>query len=207
MFLSGARLAQLQQGVSSLGKLKKKSQFGGIGLLLDGILFAISSDGELYLRGNSHAEVLFKARGMEKFIYSKRGIPVTLRYYRVNESLWQDQKQLLEYVNLAYQYTMKEIIDRQKMPLRLKDLPNLGIALERQLWKVGISKVEELRMLGAKATYLKLQQHRKKTNVSLLLALAGAIEGCHVAVLPEKIRDELISWHSELVHQNSDTHS
>ncbi|MDC9597377.1 TfoX/Sxy family DNA transformation protein [Xenorhabdus anantnagensis] len=207
MFLSGARLAQLQQGVSSLGKLKKKSQFGGIGLLIDGILFAISSDGELYLRGNSHAEVLFKARGMEKFIYSKRGIPVTLRYYRVNESLWQDQKQLFEYVNLAYQYTMKEIIDRQKMPLRLKDLPNLGIALERQLWKVGISKVEELRMLGAKATYLKLQQHRKKTNVSLLLALAGAIEGCHVAVLPEKIRNELISWHSELVHQNSDTHS
>ncbi|MDE9500384.1 TfoX/Sxy family DNA transformation protein, partial [Xenorhabdus bovienii] len=83
-----------------------------------------------------------------------------LRYYRVNESLWQDQKQLFEYVNLAYLYTREEIIDRQKMPLRLKDLPNLGIVLERQLWKVGISKVEELRMLGAKATYLKLQQHR-----------------------------------------------
>ncbi|BET96407.1 TfoX/Sxy family DNA transformation protein [Xenorhabdus taiwanensis] len=206
MFLSGARFAQLQHGVSSLGTLKKKSQFGGIGLLIDDVLFAISSDGELYLRGNSHAEVLFKARGMEKFIYSKRGIPVTLRYYRVNESLWQDQKQLFEYVNLAYQYTIKEIIDRQKMPLRLKDLPNLGIALERQLWKVGISKVEELRILGAKATYLKLQQHRKKTNVSLLLALAGAIEGCHVAVLPEKLRDELISWHSELVYHNSDNH-
>ncbi|MBD2811652.1 TfoX/Sxy family DNA transformation protein [Xenorhabdus sp. Vera] len=204
MLLSGARFAQLQHGVSSLGKIKRKSQFGGIGLLINGVLFAISSDGELYLRGNSHAEVLFRARGMEKFIYSKRGIPVALRYYRVNESLWQDQKQLFEYVNLAYLYTREEIIDRQKIPLRLKDLPNLGIVLERQLWKVGISKVEELRMLGAKATYLKLQQHRKKTNVNLLLALAGAIEGYHVAVLPEQLRDELISWHSELIHQNSD---
>ncbi|WP_258086355.1 TfoX/Sxy family DNA transformation protein [Xenorhabdus bovienii] len=200
MFLSGARFAQLKHGVSSLGKLKKKSQFGGFGLLLDGVLFAISSDGELYLRGNSHAEVLFKARGMEKFIFSKRGIPVTLRYYRVNESLWQDQKQLFEYVSLAYQYTMAEIIDKQKMPLRLKDLPNLGMTLERQLWKVGISKVEELHVLGAKATYLKLQQHRKQTNVSILLALAGAIEGCHVAVLPEKIRDDLLLWHKELDH-------
>ncbi|CDL82674.1 TfoX/Sxy family DNA transformation protein [Xenorhabdus szentirmaii] len=206
MLLFGARLAQLQQDLSSLGKLKKKSQFGGIGLSIDGVLFAISSDGELYLRGNSHAEVLFKARGMEKFIYSKRGIPVTLRYYRVNESLWQDQKQLFEYVRLAYHYTMEEIIDRQKMPLRLKDLPNLGIALERQLWKVGISKVEELKMLGAKATYLKLQQHRKKTNVSLLLALAGAIEGCHVAVLPEQLRDELLNWHKELGQENTDYH-
>ncbi|MBD1227351.1 TfoX/Sxy family DNA transformation protein [Xenorhabdus griffiniae] len=204
MFLSGARFVQLQHGVSSLGKLKKKSQFGGIGLLIDDVLFAISSDGELYLRGNSHAEILFKAKGMEKFIYSKRGIPVTLRYYRVNESIWQDQTKLFEYVNLAYQYTMKEMINRQKIPLRLKDLPNLGIVLERQLWKVGISKVEELRRLGAKVTYLKLQQHRKKTNISLLLALAGAIEGCHVAVLPEKLRDELISWHSELLHYNSD---
>ncbi|PHM70198.1 TfoX/Sxy family DNA transformation protein [Xenorhabdus kozodoii] len=206
MFLSGARFAQLQHGVSSLGRLKKKSQFGGIGLLINDVLFAISSDGELYLRGNSHAEILFKARGMEKFIYSKRGIPVTLRYYRVNEALWQDQKQLFEYVNLAYQYTMKEMIDRQKMPLRLKDLPNLGIALERQLWKVGISKVEELRVLGAKATYLKLRQHRKKTNISLLLALAGAIEGCHVAVLPEKLRNELMRWHRDLVHHNPETH-
>ncbi|MDC9603478.1 TfoX/Sxy family DNA transformation protein [Xenorhabdus griffiniae] len=206
MFLSGARFVQLQHGVSSLGKLKKKSQFGGIGLLIDDVLFAISSDGELYLRGNSHAEILFKAKGMEKFIYSKRGIPVTLRYYRVNESIWQDQTKLFEYVNLAYQYTMKEMINRQKIPLRLKDLPNLGIVLERQLWKVGISKVEELRILGAKATYLKLQQNRKKTNISLLLALAGAIEGCHVAVLPEKLRDELISWHSELLHYNSDNH-
>lgn len=207
MFLSEPRFAQLQYGVSLLGKLKKKSQFGGIGLLIDGVLFAISSEGELYLRGSSRAEVLFQTRGLEKFIYSKRGIPVTLRYYRVNESLWQDQKQLVEYMQLAYQYTMEEIVDRQKMPLRLKDLPNLGIALERQLWKVGISKVEELRMLGAKATYLKLQQHRKKTNVSLLLALAGAIEGCHVAVLPEQLRDELICWHDEWLHQNSDYHS
>ncbi|MBD2785307.1 TfoX/Sxy family DNA transformation protein [Xenorhabdus sp. DI] len=207
MLLSGDRFAQLQHGVSALGKIKKKSQFGGIGLLIDGILFAISSDGEFYLRGNSHAEVLFKARGMEKFIYSKRGIPVTLRYYRVSESLWQNQKQLSEYVNLAYQYSMKEIIDRQKIPIRLKDLPNLGIALERQLWKVGISKVEELRIVGAKAAYLKLQQQRKKTNINLLFALAGAIEGCHVAVLPEKLRDELISWHSELVHHHSDSYS
>ncbi|MDX7987707.1 TfoX/Sxy family DNA transformation protein [Xenorhabdus sp. 12] len=207
MFLSGARFAQLQHGVSSLGNLKKKSQFGGIGLLIDGVLFAISSDGELYLRGNSNAELLFKARGMEKFVYSKRGIPVTLRYYRVNESLWQDQKQLSEYAHLAYRYTMEEIIDRQNVPLRLKDLPNLGIALERQLWKVGISKVEELRMLGAKVAYLKLQQHRKKSSISLLLALAGAIEGCHVAVLPEQLREELINWHSELVHQNPDYHS
>ncbi|OTA21699.1 DNA transformation protein tfoX [Xenorhabdus beddingii] len=207
MFLSGARFTQLQHGVSSLGKLKKKSQFGGIGLLIDGVLFAISSEGELYLRGSSHAEVLFKAKGMENFIYSKRGIPVTLRYYRVNELLWRDQKQLFEYMQLAYQYTMEEIIDRRKMPLRIKDLPNLGIALERQLWKVGISKVEELRMLGAKATYLKLQQHKKRTNVSLLLALAGAIEGCHVAVLPEQLRDELISWHSEWMQQDSDHHS
>ncbi|PHM56407.1 DNA transformation protein tfoX [Xenorhabdus hominickii] len=55
MFLSGSRFTQLQHGVSSLGKLKKKSQFGGIGLLIDGVLFAISSDGELYLRGSSHA--------------------------------------------------------------------------------------------------------------------------------------------------------
>ncbi|WP_425330497.1 TfoX/Sxy family DNA transformation protein [Xenorhabdus budapestensis] len=198
MILSGTRFDQLEHSVSSLGKLKKKSQFGGVGLSIDGVLFALSSEGELYLRGNSHAEVLFKVIGMEKFIYLKRGIPVALRYYRVGESLWQDQKQLFEYINLAYQCTLADIISRQKIPLRLKDLPNLGIVLERQLWKIGISKVEELRVLGAKATYLKLQRNRKKTSVNVLLALAGAIEGCHVAVLPEKLRHDLLLWHKEL---------
>ncbi|WP_340622040.1 TfoX/Sxy family DNA transformation protein [Xenorhabdus siamensis] len=198
MFLSEARFDQLEHSVSSLGKLKKKSQFGGVGLSIDGVLFALGSEGELYLRGNSHAEVLFKVRGMEKFIYLKRGIPVVLRYYRVGESLWQDQKQLFKYINLAYQCTLADVISRQKIPLRLKDLPNLGIALERQLWKVGISKVEELRVLGAKAAYLKLQRNRKKMSVNVLLALAGAIEGCHVAVLPEKLRHDLLLWHKEL---------
>ncbi|MCC8380578.1 MULTISPECIES: TfoX/Sxy family DNA transformation protein [unclassified Xenorhabdus] len=202
MFLSGARFDQLKHGVSSLGKLKKKSQFGGIGLSIDGVLFALSYEGELYLRGNSYAETLFKAKGMETFIYSKRGIPVALRYYRVSESLWRDQKQLFEYVNLAYQDTLTDIINKQRTPLRLKDLPNLGMALERQLWKAGISKVEELRVLGAKVTYLKLQQNGKKISVNILLALAGAIEGCHVAVLPEKLRHDLLIWHQELEHSN-----
>ncbi|MDR0219208.1 MAG: TfoX/Sxy family DNA transformation protein [Enterobacteriaceae bacterium] len=206
MFLSGARFDQLKHGVSSLGSLKKKSQFGGVGLSIDGVLFALSSEGELYLRGNSHAEVLFKATGMEKFVYSKRGIPVTLRYYRVDEPLWQDQEQLSEYVNLAYQYTLDDITSRKSAPLRLKDLPNLGVALERQLWKAGISQVEDLRMLGAKATYIKLQKNGKKTNINVLFALAGAIEGCHVAVLPEELRNDLLLWHQELECNNNSDH-
>ncbi|WP_445374473.1 TfoX/Sxy family DNA transformation protein [Photorhabdus tasmaniensis] len=198
MLLSEVRFTQLKNGFSSFGRLTRKPQFGGYSLLADGIMFAIIADGELYLRGNGHAEVLFKARGMKNYIYSKKGVPVILRYYQVVESLWQDQELLSQYAYLAYYYSLIEMTGKKKMPTRLKDLPNLGMSLERQLWKVGICKVEDLRLLGAKASYLKLHQYKRKSNVSLLLALAGAIEGCHSAVLPVQIRNDLLRWHKEL---------
>ena len=63
-------------------------------------MFAVIAEGELYLRATASMEPAFRARGMVNMVYSKRGVPITLRYYWVDESLWRERNEL---VGLAWQ--------------------------------------------------------------------------------------------------------
>lgn len=197
-YLSEKRITQAKAYFTSLGLITSRSQFGGYGLSIDGVMFAVVSDGELYLRANDSIEGFFQACGMVNLIYSKRGIPVALRYYHVNESLWNDNETLLRFARLAYEGTLAEVSRKKLDTIRLKDLPNLGIGLERLLWKVGIKNVCDLQTEGAKCSYLKLRALQKTLGINVLLSLAGAINGYHHAVLPAVMRKELLEWFKEI---------
>lgn len=81
--MSEKRIAQAQVRFGFLGQITIRSQFGGYGLLVNSIMFAVVSEGELYLRANDNIEDLFRASGMANLVYAKRGLPVLLRYYRL----------------------------------------------------------------------------------------------------------------------------
>ncbi|MFA3779419.1 TfoX/Sxy family DNA transformation protein [Yersinia sp. 1652 StPb PI] len=188
------KIMQAQDRFDFLGKITVRSQFGGYGLLANGIMFAVVSDGELYLRANNKIETLFRSRGMSNFVYAKRGLPVLLRYYWVDSALWSDECTLSHFATRAYQGAKAEFLSKKGPTVRLKDLPNLSASLERLLWKAGIKNAAELRREGAKCCYLKLRALRRSLGVNVLLALAGAISGHHYAVLPLLMRSELIEW-------------
>lgn len=192
--LSEKRIAQAQVRFDFLGKITIRSQFGGYGLLVKGIMFAVVSEGELYLRANDGVEDLFRASGMANFVYAKRGLPVLLRYYWVDTALWDDNPTLHNFVWRAYEGAKTDILSKKAPTARLKDLPNLSASLERLLWKVGIKNAAELRLEGAKCCYLKLRALRRSLGINILLALAGAISGYHYAALPLMMRSELIEW-------------
>ncbi|EOV7495197.1 TfoX/Sxy family DNA transformation protein [Proteus mirabilis] len=192
------RKAHLLSRVAEYGKLSKKSQFGGYSLMVDEVIFAITTDNEFYLKGSGFVETLYKANNMDAYVYLKKGIPITLRYYRITQAIWRNSAKLNQYIDFAYHYSTQEFLGQQKQPRRIKDLPNLGIALEKKLNQVGINRIEELRTIGAKACYLKLIAQPKQGNSDLLLALAGAIVGCHRSVLPSQLKMELLNWYKEL---------
>lgn len=188
-------IEQAKQSLTSLGVISSRSQFGGYGLTVNRVMFAIVCEGELYLRANRNNYQLLEQYLQEKFIFTKRGRPVELNYYRVTDPLWHDQAQLLHLAQIALTGAMQQ---QQAMPIvRLKDLPNLGYQLEQLLWKVGICDIETLHRYGAKRSYLKLKQLKSALGCHVLLALQGAIIGYHQAALPKSIRDELISWHQK----------
>lgn len=98
--MSTRRIAQAKNCFAALGAITTRSQFGGYGLLAEGVMFAVIAEGELYLRATASMEPAFRARGMVNMVYSKRGVPITLRYYWVDESLWRERNEL---VGLAWQ--------------------------------------------------------------------------------------------------------
>lgn len=195
--LTKTRLTQAKNFLSSLGTISSRSQFGGYGVMVDNVMFAVVAEGELYLRANARSEAEFVARGMLNFIYTKRGIPVVLRYYRVDSELWQNLSLLLILASLSLEGARSDTLHRKAKKHRLKDLPNVGASLERLLWRAGIQDVNMLRQQGAKGSFIKLRALRSSLGLNVLLALAGAINGYHCAVLPDRLRVELIRWFEE----------
>lgn len=196
------RIHQSQEYLASLGNVGYRSQFGGYSLAIGDVVFAIVSEGELYLRACEETEAYFANKAAPPLICSKRGKPVILNYFKVDEELWQDPDTLLQLSSEALIYARREKHVR-KTQKRLKDLPNLSVNLEMWLWEAGISDFRTLKAYGAKRSWIKLRSVKKCVGVKILLALAGAIAGIHEAALPAVRRQELVDWYHRYEQQNS----
>lgn len=200
---SNEEATRVKNYFSSLGNIRLRSQFGGYSLLADNVMFAVMLEGELYLRATGNLEEYFKTCGMQNMVYTKRGIPVKLNYYWVNQLLWQDTENLLRLARMSLQDSQEEENNKRHKPLRLKDFPNIDLNLERLLLQAGIMDIETLRLKGAKSCYLRMREMRGSVGLKVLLSLAGAIAGCHYIVLPAIQRQELTEWFSSISHDYS----
>ncbi|MGN1171130.1 MAG: TfoX/Sxy family DNA transformation protein, partial [Lachnospiraceae bacterium] len=59
----------------------------------------------------------------------------------------------------------------------LSKLPNIGKTVEEQLLQVGIRSADDLKKVGAKAAWLKIQAIDESACIHRLMALEGAIQG------------------------------
>lgn len=82
----------------------------------------------------------------------------------------------------------------------LSNLPNIGKIVEEQLISVGINSADQLKELGAKAAWLKIQQIDSSACIHRLMVLEGAIEGVKKSMLPEEVKADLkefYEWHKK----------
>lgn len=202
---SKKRIIQCVELFGSLGNIRARSQFGGYSLSADGAMFALISEGELYLRASIESEQYFCGQGMERLIYRKRGMGVLLRYFRVSNVQWENPGKLRQMAMLSVRGMQRDIDKRKSNQSgRLKDLPNLTLSLEKMLWQVGIENSGDLRMQGACVSYQKLRSLKKNLGINVLMALEGAILGFHEAALPMESRESLTQWYKlqqELLEQ------
>lgn len=73
----------------------------------------------------------------------------------------------------------------------LSDLPNIGKKVEEQLLAVGITSEEELKALGAKEAWLRIQSIDESACIHRLMALEGAIQGVKKSLLSTEVKAEL----------------
>lgn len=64
-----------------IGEVRARAMFGGYGIYLGDIMFAIVVDDRLYFRTDGAARRAFSDRGLEPFSYVARGMTITMQYY------------------------------------------------------------------------------------------------------------------------------
>lgn len=93
--------------MQSIGPVTVKSMFGGHGVFLDGLMFGLIADRELYLKVDKESENDFISEGLEAFTYSKQGKPFKMSYYQAPEAALEDVEEMNVWANKAYSAALR----------------------------------------------------------------------------------------------------
>lgn len=184
----------------SLGEVKSRSMFGGFGIFVDDIMFALVVNDSLHIRADETSKAYFTEHNFHPYVYSKKGFPVVTKYYALPESFWDTPDEIFTLAEKAFLFAKNEKKHQSAAtPQRLKDLPNLRLSTERMLKKAGIQTVDQLVQQGSLNAYNAILKTATATPpLELLWALEGAINGIHWSVISQERRDEL----SEQLHSH-----
>lgn len=80
----------------------------------------------------------------------------------------------------------------------LKQLPNIGAEIERQLNLIGIASYEELKKAGSKEAWLKIYAMDTSACINKLYALEGAIKRIRKVDLTEETKNNLKAFYNEI---------
>jgi DNA transformation protein len=84
------------------GTVTARRMFGGHGICLDGLMFAIISEDALYLKADDMSRVEFEQAGCEIFGYARQGKRATLNFYRAPEDAMESPDLMLPWARSAY---------------------------------------------------------------------------------------------------------
>ena len=75
--------------------------YGGHGVYADGLCFALEIGGEVYLKSDAETESAFAEAGSDPFVYAARGREVSLGYWRLLASAYDDEDELKRWAALG----------------------------------------------------------------------------------------------------------
>lgn len=78
---------------------------------------------------------------------------------------------------------------------RLRDMPNIGAALEQKLIEAGVHTPENLRVLGSREAFMRLKIIDPDCCLSCLFALEGAVRGIRWHDLDHETKADLKAFH------------
>ena len=79
----------------------------------------------------------------------------------------------------------------------LSSLPNIGKVVEEQLLQVGVDSAEELRRIGARDAWLRIQAIDESACIHRLMALEGAIRGVKKSMLSDEVKADLKAFYQQ----------
>jgi len=88
--------------MQSIGPVQAKRMFGGHGIFLDGLMFGLIADSELYLKADKNDADAFINRGLEAFSYRNKDRLFKMAYYQAPEEALEDTEAMNAWANQAY---------------------------------------------------------------------------------------------------------
>ncbi|TNF35625.1 MAG: TfoX family protein [Gammaproteobacteria bacterium] len=100
--------------MQSMGPVHAKRMFGGYGIYLEDLMFALIADNTLYLKADTETRQHFTDRGLQAFSYDKQGKTYTMSYYQAPEEALEDGDMMTDWANLAYHAAIRASLNKRK---------------------------------------------------------------------------------------------
>ena len=99
--------------MQTLGPVTAKRMFGGHGIFLDGLMFALIADRVLYLKADHESVSEFEAKGLVAFTYVKKGKELSMSYFEAPEETLEDGAQMKVWAAKAYSAALRAAAKKQ----------------------------------------------------------------------------------------------
>lgn len=95
--------------LATLEPVTCRPMFGGHGLSLDGMMFGIVDDDQLFLKVDAESEPTFVAAGCKQFVYPSKNGPMTMMYYQPPAETLDDARALKPWYELAVGAALRKL--------------------------------------------------------------------------------------------------
>lgn len=104
--------------MQTVGPVNAKKMFGGHGIFLEGLMFGLIADNDLYLKVDDKTRDDFLDRGLEPFSYYKKDKEFKLSYYQAPEETLEQVDAMREWGNRAYEVALRAASTKHKKSKR-----------------------------------------------------------------------------------------
>ncbi|MDG3087960.1 TfoX/Sxy family DNA transformation protein [Vibrio hannami] len=180
--------------LKNFGPYLKRSMFGGTGIFLNDAMYALVIEDQLYLRGGEELDEVLTSKGCKKYRHVKKQTTATVNYYDISELFEANDLEIETLIKRSIELSI-EYKNSQKSTsnIRLRDLPNMQLTLERMVKKSGVKNVSEFISLGPEVVFRKVQdEYGKDVDTRLLWKFAGAVDGVHWELLDAGRKKQLL---------------
>ncbi len=106
--------------LEALGPVSARPMFGGYGIYLDRVMFALVANDTLYLKVDEESRGEFEAAGLEPFRYTKKGKSYQMSYHAAPEDALEDAELLRDWARKAVDAAMRSARGERQKDKRMK---------------------------------------------------------------------------------------
>jgi DNA transformation protein and related proteins len=101
--------------MQSIGPVNARRMFGGYGIFLDGLMFALVSDGLLYLKADAENKENFIKNNLCAFSYMKKDKECHLSYFQSPEDALEDTDIMNSWAKASYAAALRAAAKKTKI--------------------------------------------------------------------------------------------